>query len=89
MLGSVAGAIAAAGVDVHSAEIGVEGTAAVDTFELTGARGKLGPDERDAIVDNVRHGAALDSRRRGWGRAWDRLRSSWSSASDQAVDIDT
>ena len=42
VLGSVAGAIAAAGVDVHSAEIGVEGTAVVDTFELTVAR-QAGP----------------------------------------------
>ena len=89
VLGAVAGAIAAAGVDVHSAEIGVDGPAVVDTFELTGSRGKLRPDERDLIADNVRRGAALGARRRPWERVLDRVRSSWSSASDQTMDINT
>jgi len=88
-LAAIAGAIAGAGVDVHSAEIGHEGGVAIDVFELTGAKGRLLADEREAVLHNVTHGVALAGRRRSLGRAWDLVRASWSSGSDQMADIHT
>jgi UTP:GlnB (protein PII) uridylyltransferase len=88
-LGAVAGAIAAADVDVHSAEIRTEGGFATDTFELTGARGKLTADQRGRIIENIRYGVILPGRRRGLGRAWDMVRSTWVSDGGQMADIRT
>jgi predicted amino acid-binding ACT domain protein len=87
LLAAVTGAIAAAEVDVHSAEVGTDEDGAVDTFEVTGARGKLLPDERAALVENLRRGGFLGAPPRRVHRAWDKFLSTWSSASDQTVDI--
>jgi UTP:GlnB (protein PII) uridylyltransferase len=89
LLAAVTGAIAAAGIDVHSAEVGTDEHGAVDTFEVTGARGKLLPDEREALVDNLRGGGFLGAPPRRIHRVWYRFVSSWSSACDQTVDIQT
>jgi [protein-PII] uridylyltransferase len=89
LLAAVTGAIAAAGIDVHSAEVASTDGGAIETFELTGARGKLLPDERDALVENLRRGGVLDIPPRRMHRIWERVRASWSSASAQAVDIQT
>ena len=59
LLAAVTGAIAAAEIDVHSAEVGTDERGAVDTFEVTGARGKLLADERAALVENLRSGRVL------------------------------
>jgi UTP:GlnB (protein PII) uridylyltransferase len=87
LLGAVTGAIAAAGVEVHAAEIGERHGIASDTFELSCRGVKLAPADRAAITENLRLGVVLDARRGTLGRAWDRLLGSWSSASGQATDV--
>jgi Kef-type K+ transport system membrane component KefB len=89
LLGAVTAAIAAAGVDVHSAEIASADGVALDTFELTGARGRLLPAERAAVVDNLRQGGVLDRPPGTLHRLWGRMRASWASSNGQTVDIHT
>jgi predicted amino acid-binding ACT domain protein len=88
LLGAITAAIAGADVDVQSAEIRLDGVTATDTFELVGAAGKLRADERATILDNLREGVVLPAPRRPWGRAWDRLRGSWSSGTTQVQDTE-
>jgi hypothetical protein len=85
----VTGAIAAAGVEVHAAEIGTIGATATDAFELSVDGAKLRAEDRAAIAANLAGGVVLAPRRHGVARAWDRLRASWSSASPQPIAVST
>jgi hypothetical protein len=89
LLGDLAAAIAASGLVVHSAEIGTEGALVVDTFEVSGARGRLLADERAALLDDVRRGGVLEAPPRRVHRALMWLRGTWASENDQPVDIST
>lgn len=86
-LTAIAGALAVSGIDVHSADVRARGGTVTDIFEVTGARGKLRIDEREAIVANLRAGAGLPGPRSGMGVLWDRVRGSWMSASSQEEDM--
>jgi UTP:GlnB (protein PII) uridylyltransferase len=85
-LSAIAGALAASGVDVHSADVRVHGGTATDIFEVTAARGKLRADEREAIVANLRAGTELPGPRSNLGGLWDRLRGTWVSGPGQEED---
>jgi UTP:GlnB (protein PII) uridylyltransferase len=89
-LSAVTGALAAAGLDVHSADIrGHEGTAS-DLFEVTGASGgKLRPDERAALAEHLGSGAVLPPPRSSVQRAWDRLKATWVSDDGQEAGMHT
>ncbi len=89
VLSAVTGAFAAAGVEIHSAEIVAEGGEVVDTFELTREGEKLSPGDRDAVIASLEQGAVVPRRRRTLARVWEALRSSWSSANGQPVDVNT
>jgi Kef-type K+ transport system membrane component KefB/predicted amino acid-binding ACT domain protein len=85
---AIAGALAAAGIDVHSADIRGEGGIASDVFEVTGSEGgKLRAGERVAVVDLLRSGAVLSPPRSRLHRAWDRLRATWVSGDGQEEEI--
>jgi Kef-type K+ transport system membrane component KefB len=88
LLGAIAGALSAAGVAVHSADIRGEGGTASDVFETSGGTGgKLRPAERAGVLEALRNGATLPPPRSPWQRAWGRLKATWASENDQESEM--
>ena len=89
ILGAIAAAFAAAGVDVHSAVVETRRGVVADRFEVSRDDGRLDADTRAIVRHNLEHGVELPGRRSLRGRIADRGRDALSSVTRQAPATDT
>ena len=89
LLGAIAGAFAAAGVDVHGAAVTTVQGVATDRFEVNHRGTRLTPAARAEVRHNLAHGVELPGRRSLGGRLADRGRAALGSVTRQPPVADT